>query len=335
MADVAAAAGVSITTVSHVLNNTRPVSVQLRQRVHDAVAASGYSPNIVARSLATQNTMLIGVVMSFLADPFFGPLVAAIENTARRRGYTLLVTDNQEDVGQELAQVKIMLDRRVDGLILAPVSAARSAPVLDLLTQRHTPTVLIGRFTDQRFDEIGVENVHGTAALVRHLAGAGHTRIGLISGRAGLPATDERLAGYRLGLEQAGLPYARSLVRAGGSRIEPARAAVKALLDQPDPPTALIPANNAMTIGALRGLRDLGRRVPEDVAVVAFDDVAFGDLMDPSLTALAQPVPEMGDLAAKLLIKRVAGHDGPPQKHALPGDFRHRRSCGCHADPAR
>jgi LacI family transcriptional regulator len=328
MADVAAAAGVSVTTVSHVLNNTRPVSEELRRRVQDAVAASGYSTNSVARALATKNTMLIGIVMSFLSNPFFAPLVSAIEKTARRRGYTLLLTDNHENAAEEAKQVKIMLDRRVDGMILAPAST-NPEPMLDLITQRGTPAVLVDRFADQRFDEVGVENVEPTASLVAHLAERGHTRIALISGRAGLSTTAERIEGYRIGLERAGLPYDKNLVRSGGSQIEPATKAAVALLRLPDPPTAMVAANNAMTVGALRGLRDIGVRVPDDVAVAAFDDFEWADLMSPGLTTVAQPIEDMGNLAAKLLIKRIGGYAGPPEQRTLPPVFRHRQSCGC------
>jgi LacI family transcriptional regulator len=333
MADVAAAAGVSITTVSHVLNNTRPVSDELRRRVLEAVAASGYTTNGVARALATRNTMLIGVVMSFLSNPFFAPLVSAIEKTARRHGYTLLLTDNHENAADETDQVKIMLDRGVDGVILAP-AAAHAEPVLDLLTRRGAPTVLVDRFVDQRFDEVCVENVESTAGLVAHLAGLGHTRIGFVSGRSGLSTTIERLAGYRAGLERAGLPFERALVRSGASRIGPAGQAVRALMAADRPPTAIVSANNAMTVGVLRGLRDLGIRVPEDVAVVAFDEIAWADLMSPALTTVAQPISDMGNLAAKLLIKRIGGHEGPAERRVLPTTFHHRDSCGCRPSAA-
>jgi LacI family transcriptional regulator len=334
MADVAAAAGVSVTTVSHVLNNTRPVSDELRARVREAVAASGYTTNSVARALATRNTMLIGVVMSFLSNPFFAPLVSSIEKTARRHGYTLLLTDNHENATDETNQVRIMLDRRVDGVILAPAST-HPEPVLDLLSGRGVPTVLVDRFADHRFDEVCVENVEPTAGLVEHLAERGHTRIGFVSGRAGLSTTTERLTGYRLGLERVGLPFDRTLVRSGASRIEPAAQAVRTLLTTPNPPTAVLSANNAMTIGVLRGLRGLGIRVPEDVAVAAFDDIAWADLMNPALTAVAQPIPEMGNAAAKLLIKRIAGDDGPPRRLTLPPTFQHRQSCGCGLERAQ
>ncbi len=328
MADVAAAAGVSITTVSHVLNNTRPVSDELRRRVLEAVAESGYTTNGVARALATRNTMLIGVVMSFLSNPFFAPLVSAIEKTARRHGYTLLLTDNHENAADETTQVKIMLDRGVDGVILAPAST-RTERVLDLLGRRGAPTVLVDRFVDHRFDEVCVENVESTAGLVDHLTALGHTRIGFVSGRSGLSTTTERLAGYRTGLERAGLPFDRSLVRSGSSRTVPAREAVRTLMAAGDPPTAIVSANNAMTVGVLRGLRELGRRVPGDVAVVAFDDFAWADLMNPSLTTVAQPIADMGNLAARLLIKRIGGDEGPARHLTLPTTFQHRASCGC------
>lgn len=334
MADVAAAAGVSITTVSHVLNGTRPVSAELRQKVLSAVEATGYSPNFVARSLATQNTKLIGVSMSFLSNPFFGPLVASIEERAREQGFTLLLTDSHEDARQESLQVQIMLDRRVDGVILAPASAQPEAG-LNLLARNHVPTVLIDRFTDGRFDEIGVENVEPTARLVAHLAEHGHTRIGFVSGLSGLSTTSERLEGYRLGMRRAGLRFERRLVHSGASGIEPAREAVKALMREPNPPTAVLPANNAMTVGVLRGLRDLGASVPEDVAIASFDDIAWADLMNPALTAMAQPITEIGDKAVKRLLRRIGGYTGPPKRIVLHAKFQRRQSCGCAPETTR
>lgn len=328
MADVAASAGVSITTVSHVLNETRPVSEELRQRVHRAVNETGYTPNSVARALVTQNTMLIGVVMSFLSNPFFAPLVSQIDRTARRRGYTLLLTENHENAADEATQVRVMLDRRVDGIIIAP-AAQHIDQIISQLEASGTPTVLVDRLSDGEFDEVGADNVRPTARLVEHLAEHGHTRIGFISGRAGLSTTVERLAGYRLGLEQAGLSFDRKLLRTGASQIEPARRAVKALMTADHPPTALVSANNAMTVGTLRGLRDLKLRVPDDVAVGAFDDFEWADLMSPRLTTVAQPIPEIGSLATRLLLRRIDGYDGPTERHALSSTFHRRESCGC------
>lgn len=333
MADVAAAAGVSSTTVSHVLNDTRPVSEDLRAKVRQAVADTGYTPNSVARALATQNTMLIGVVMSFLSNPFFAPLVSDIERTARKRGYTLLLTENHENAVDETQQVKLMLDRRVDGIIIAP-AAHDLEPVLDVLANSGTPTVLIDRFADRRFDEVGVENIEPTAQLVAHMVKHGHDRIAFVSGHAGLSTTVERLEGYRLGIRRAGLAFDRRIVRSGGSQIAPAHRAVSALMAIPRPPTAIITANNAMTIGVLRGLRDLGLRVPDDVALAAFDDFEWADLMSPALTTIAQPIAEMGTLATRQLLRRIGGYRGDTERHALEPTFHRRRSCGCNETSA-
>lgn len=328
MADVAVAAGVSITTVSHVLNGTRPVSEVLRARVLAAVASTGYSPNMLARSLATKNTRVIGVVMSFLSNLFFAPLVASIEQAARRHGYMPLLSDNHEDLEVEYNQVKLMLDHQVDGVIIAPVSD-KDSRVLDLIASRQTPTVLIDRFGDPRFDDIGVDNEGPTAELVTHLASLGHTRIGFIKGKEGLSTTTERLAGYRHGLAQAGLKFDRRLVRSGRSQSDAAERAVHEMLAAADPPTALVPANNAMTVGAMRAIRDVHLRIPDDIAIAAFDDITLADFFDPPLTAMAQPTTEMGTMAVELLLHRISGFDGPPIRTVLPAEFRHRRSCGC------
>lgn len=328
MVDVAALAGVSTTSVSHVLNGTRPVSADLQRRVAEAIAATGYSPNAVARSLATSNSMVIGMVISFVSNPFFAPLVSAVEDAAERRGYTLLLSDSHEKVAKELTSIQLMVDRRVDGIIVAPVSS-RSPQALDVLAKRGTPTVLIDRFIDCGFDDVGVNNIEPTADLVTHLSSLGHQRIGFLHGKSGLSTTEERLAGYRLGLKRSGLPYDRALVRSGGSSVDPAIRAAHGLFAGPDPPTAIVPANNAMAVGLLLGLRALGKRVPDDVAVAAFDDIPLASLVDPPLTVMAQPIEQMGATAARLLFKRIAGDDGPPSRIKLPATFLHRTSCGC------
>lgn len=332
MADVAAVAGVSITSVSHVLNGTRPVSDSLRQKVMAAVAATDYSPNMLARSLATSSTAVIGIVMSFLSNPFFAPLVASIEQKARKNGYMPLLSDNHEDPDVEYNQVKLMLDHQVDGVIIAPVADSDSR-VLDMLEARKTPTVLIDRFSGSRFDDIGVSNEKPTAELVTHLASLGHTRIGFVQGKTGLSTTTERAAGYRQGLEAASLPFDRRLVRSGRSQSDAAERAVGALMAMADPPTAIIPANDAMAVGTMRALRAAHLRIPEDVAIAAFDDIMLAEFFDPPLTAVAQPTTRMGGMAVDLLLKRIAGFDGPPVRAVLPAEFRHRRSCGCHLGP--
>lgn len=328
MAEVAARAGVSISTVSHVLNGTRPVSPALTARVAAAVEESGYSLNAVARSLATSTSKLIGIVMSATSNPFFAQVFSAMEDTARRHGFTVVLSDSHDDVHLEARQVRVMLDQQVSGIILAPATSEPS-PALELLAQRRTPATLVDRFADARFDQVGAEGVEATASLVTHLAELGHERIGFVRGRAGFSTTADRLAGYRLGLQRAGLRYDHRLVRTGKSHAEPAYAATTQLLRPPDRPTALVSGNNDMTIGVLRALRDGSWRVPRDVAVVGYDDLAHGDLIHPGLTAIAQPVEELGRTAVELLIDRIRHPGAPTQKRQVAARFVHRQSCGC------
>jgi LacI family transcriptional regulator len=331
MADVAARAGVAVSTVSHVVNGTRPVSPVTKERVLRSIEATGYVPNRVARSLVTSDTHLIGIVMSALTNRFFVPVVAAIDRAGRRRGYSSVLADSRDQVAFEEDAVKMLLSRRVDGIVLAPAASDRR-PVLDKLVADQVPTVLIDRFADNRFDQVGVENVEAMASLVEHLAALGHTRIGLVSGLSGLSTTAERLEGYRLGLKRSGLPWNRELVASGQSAARPAERATTKLLNR-QRPTAIISANNYMTIGVLRALQAQRLRVPADIAMVAYDDLEFADVFEPKLTVIAQPVAQIATTAVELLIKRITGkaRSAPPQRVRLPGTFVHRESCGCAA----
>jgi LacI family transcriptional regulator len=330
MVDVAAHAGVATSTVSHVVNGTRPVSAELRARVLEAIEQTGYSPNKVARSLVTSDTHLIGIVMSALTNRFLVPVVAAIDRAGRRHGYSSVLADSRDRVDDEAEAVSMLLSRRVDGIVLAPAAGDRRR-VLDRLLSEQVPTVLIDRFADDRFDQVGVENVEATASLVQDLAALGHTRISLISGLSGLSTSIERVAGYRLGLERAQLTFDRELIACGKSEADRAQHAVSTLLDKARPPTAIVSGNNYMTIGVLRELRARRLRVPDDIAVVAYDDLEFADVFEPRLTAIAQPVPLIATKAVNLLIRRMADKDrtGQPQRIQLPGTFVHRESCGC------
>jgi LacI family transcriptional regulator len=330
MADVAADADVSVSTVSHVVNGTRPVSAVLRARVLEAIRQSGYSPNTVARSLATSDTHLIGIVMSALTNRFFVPVVAAIDRAGRRHGYNSVLADSRDRVDDEAEAVNMLLSRRVDGIVLAPAGNDKEV-VLDKLAAEEVPTVLIDRLVDDRFDQVGAENREVTASLVQHLAALGHSRIAFVSGMKGLSTTSERVSGYRLGLERAGLDFQHDLVCCGRSAAGPAERAVTSLLARRDPPTAIVSSNNYMTIGVLRALQRNGMRVPEDIGLVAYDDLDFGGVFKPRLTVIAQPVSEIASKAVDLLISRITGKDKTrdPQRIQIAATFIHRESCGC------
>ncbi|MGW2829089.1 substrate-binding domain-containing protein [Streptomyces sp. NPDC001286] len=343
MADVARSAGVSVATVSHVLNGTRPVLPHTRQSVLDAIERLGYTPNTLARSLVTSRTRSIGLAVSAIRNPYFTEILQGVESAALDAGHGLLIADPHDDPAHERTVVQLLHERRVDGMIVAPSADPRE--LVAYLARHDVPTVFLDRLVETaaaspegapasgdgglRFDQVCAESAEPTARLVAHLAGHGHRRIALIAGLPGLSTTRERIAGYREGLAAAGLPHDERLLVHGDSESAGAERATAALLSLAAPPTALVTANNAMTLGALRALRDRGLSVPDDIALCCFDDFPWADLFSPRLTAIAQPGREIGTQAVRLLLDRLAAPDRPARTVRLPCAFVHRTSCGC------
>jgi LacI family transcriptional regulator len=328
MAEVAREAGVSITTVSHVINGTRHVSDKTVVRVRSAIERTGYQPNSIARALAGAPTQSIGLAISGIANPYIVDFIAAIEAEAAAHDHTLLLGETHDEPGKELLMVQELVRRRVDGLVLAPSPGAMTN-ALRYLAEHSMPVVLLDRFLPLEVDQVGTENEGPAAQLVEHLAQAGHRRIGLVAGLEGLSTTDERIAGYRRGLRNSDIELDPTLVAHGASQHEPARAATNRLLDAADPPTALVAANSAMTIGVMHALRERGLEVPDDIALVAFDDFEWSDLFRPRLTVIAQPTRVIGARAVQLLLARLAEPGRAPQSVRLKPTFVHRESCGC------
>ena len=323
MREVAELAGVSITTVSHVLNSTRAVAPDTRTRVLDAIDVTGYTGDAIARSLVTGGTKSIGVAMPLDPHPTVGQLIQAIEQETARAGYAMVLTDTRDEPDAERLAVRTLRSRRVDGVILAP-SPGADAAVLPELRKLALPTVLVDRLSaSQDVDQIGPENVQAISTLVRHLAEHGHRRIGMVSGPADLATNSERVLGYRLGLGRAGLTWDESLVGYQES------ADVAALLDRPDPPTALIAGSDPVLAGLLRTVRTRGLRVGADLAVVAFGEVEWADLVDPAITTMAPPITDIGQSAVRMLLDRIGDPELPARSTRLPPTLLARQSCGC------
>jgi LacI family transcriptional regulator len=328
MADVARVAGISVSTVSHVINGTRFVKEETRQAVFEAIKQTGYIHNTIAKSLVSGSTQTIGLAISAITNFYFADIVSGIESQISKAGYTLLLADTHDDPGKELHIVEALHQRRVDGLLLAPATGADGA-ALRYLSDLGVPTVLVDRCASAEFDQVGAENIEAVAHLTGHLAERGHRRIGMVSGRDGLVTSDERVAGYRLGLDRHGLVADPRLVVTGSSNADEAEQAVRGLMALDDPPTALVVANNHMTIGAMRALDRPGLRVPEDVALVAYDDFEWAAHFRPRLTTMAQPIQEIGAEAVRLLLDRIADPRREPRTVRLQPQFMHRESCGC------
>jgi LacI family transcriptional regulator len=328
MGDVARIAGVSASTVSHVLNGTRRVDAATRLRVEAAIEQTGYRRNVVARALAAGRTHTVGLSISALTNPYFGSLVHAVERALSDAGYVLIVGDSHDDVDSEKRVTDSLLDRQVDGMIVAP-SAGSERVTLPGIIRSGTPLVLIDRGVDVGSDQVVPENSSSARSLTEHLLDLGHTRIGVIRGLAGISSSTERFDGYAAALADRGIAVDGALVLEGDSNTDVAEREVYSLMSGENRPTALVSLNNAMTIGTLKAIRTLGLSIPVDVALVCYDDFEWSDLFEPKLTAAAQDVETIGATAVELLLRRIRGHDAAPQHIRVPTTFHHRNSCGC------
>lgn len=333
MTMVARVSGVSVSTVSHVINGTRPVAASTRQRVLDVMNELGFTHKPVARSLSAGSTVTIGLSMSWVSSMYGQELVAGIEEESRRQGMQLLLADSRDDADREERAVANLLAHHVGGMLIAPTSQWQSS-ALRLLQEHSVPFVVIDRMQDMRVDQVGVENENGSATIVEHLLQLGHRRVGVITGRAGLGTTRERLDGYRLAHRRRGVRVDERYIVDGNSTEQGGRRAMAQLLALHPRPTGVFVGNDSMTIGALHALQEAGLEVPGQMALVCFDDFPWGDVFMPRLTAIAQPSFAIGARAVQLLVRRLSDPQAPAQTLRLAGEVNHRESCGCHGRAA-
>jgi LacI family transcriptional regulator len=329
---VASKAGVSAMTVSRVINDSPRVSDDTRRRVEAAIAELGYVPNQLARGLIRQKTGAIGVIVPDVANPFFTLVVRGAEDVAWRAGYHVILCNTQADVERERGYIEDMLAFQVEGLLLAPVGE-RSKPNLRLLRKHEVPFVLIDRTVGgYDGDLVQGDSVGGARQLVSHLIEHGHRRIGMVTETDDVSTARDRLEGYKQALAASGIELAPELVReapAGAIDVNSAYAETVALLDLPEPPTAIFSVNNIAVVGVAEAVRDRGLEIPRDVAVVCFDDIEHASRFHPFLTVMAQPAESFGTIATQLLLDRLAGRIEKRRRLVvLPADFVVRESCG-------
>lgn len=326
--EVAEAAGVSVATVSRVVSGSEHrVAGPTRSRVLAAVARLSYQPNLVAQGLKNRITRTIGLIVPDISNPFFPAIVRGIEDVANQAGLAVLLCNTYEDLAKERSYLALLRKRMVDGLIFTTVGA--NTEHLRMLRRQRMPAVLIARAPGGvDMDAVLVDNRRGEREAVEHLMRLGHRRIAFIGGPATLPVAGERLAGYRDALGAAGIRFEPSLVFDGGFRPEGGAAAVEALLRRRAKFTAIVAANDLMAIGAMEDLHRRGRRLPDDVAVVGFDDITFASLVEPPLTTIAQPKYQMGRLAMERLLQLLNGGASRPSRLVLEPRLVVRESCG-------
>jgi len=325
MRDVAARAGVSLKTVSRVVNHEPGVSGRLAARVTQAIADLDFRPNVGASSLrrADGKTATVGLLLEDVANPYSSALHRAIEDVALPRGVMVFSASLDEDPARERAFALAFSTRRADGLILMPAGDDQSYLAGEL--RAGTAIVCVDRpAAGLRVDSVITTNVTGAAEGVRHLIAAGHRRIAFLGDRSTIATARQRYDGYCDALRAAGLPVDADLAVHGLSDASIADGAATSLISRPDPPTALFTAQNLITIGALRALRRLG--LERTVAVVGFDDFPLADLITPGVTVVAQDPAGIGRAAANILFRRIAGDPSPPATHIVPTTLIRRGS---------
>ncbi len=326
LTDVARRAGVSPMTVSRVVNGSGSVSPKLRARVEAALTETGYMPNTVARNLRTNRTDTIALLLPDMTNPFFTTLAQGVETAAREAGISMLLANSDEREDEEARLAALLLQRQVDGLLLVP--AATGAGTVRLCRDRGVPLVVVDRRPQAAdVDVVRADSEGGARELGQLLVGLGHQHLAVLSGPASVPTAVDRVAGFRRAVvDEAGL--GEPVVIHGAFSIESGHDMALAAMQREPAPTALFATNNFIAIGVLHALDELGLRVPDDVAVVGFDDLPRAMVTFPFLTVIAQPAAEIGRRAVSVLLERQADPDGPTRDEVLPTELVVRRSSG-------
>jgi len=333
--DVARLARVSTATVSAVINETNHVSAPLKARVLEAVAQLAYAPSGIARSLRTQATQLVGVIVADIANPFFAELVRTIGAAARARGYSVLLCETDHDPAKELAALQLLAAHRADGVILAPTGPADIyfEPPVSTFPR---PLVMVDRvIPGAPFDAISIDNHRAAFEVTRHILSLGHTRVAIVAGARHLSNTIDRLAGFRDALATHGLAVDPAHVVYADFREDRARELSRVLLAGPNRPTALFVSNNQMLIGAMQAMTELGLGCPDDVSLAGIDDFPWAGTFAPKLTTQRQPIAALAEHAVRILHARM--RDPRPaafEKIVLPTELIIRNSCAAPAAAA-
>jgi LacI family transcriptional regulator, repressor for deo operon, udp, cdd, tsx, nupC, and nupG len=302
MRDVATLAGVSATTVSRAFTAPEVVSLEVRQRIEKAVRKLKYTPNLNARSLRRSSTGVVIVLLPDIGNPFFSVLLKAIEETARNAGRAILIGDTAKDVNLAATYALELDAQRADGMILLNgFLPFRDSRGFSTSRVRHPVVVVSERIPDAKFPSVAIDNVAAAQEVIEFLAQAGHRRIGHIGGPPENILTRQRLQGYQEGLAAMGLSNGKRLVTFGDFSIESGREAARRLLHAAPRITAIFAGNDEMAVGAIIELKSLGRRIPEDISVVGFDDIEFAGSYDPAITTVHQPRRDMGRIAMEMM----------------------------------
>ena len=316
MRDVANHVGVSIATVSHVINNTRYVSEELRQRIMEAMDELGYQRNALARALRSKQSHTLGVIVPDITNPFFAELTRDIEDIAFAQGFSVILCNSNSDLGKEILHTKHLNEKQVDGVIF--VAAGEHSEHIYTLQKRGIATVLIERGGAEDLDAVLIDNKQGGYKATQHLLELGHRHIACIAGPSKHTLRAHRVTGYRQALQDAGVSVREELIvngdftTGGGYQL-----ATELLTAVSPPPTAIFACNDLMAMGAIRAARENGYIVPDDLSVVGFDNISLASVMHPALTTVALPICDLGQTAVHILFRRLKEKNTPIQRQTL------------------
>lgn len=321
--DVAARAGVSYQTVSRVINDSGGVRPVTQARVEAAIQELGFRPNAIAQFMATGSTRTLTCLSPNLTDYTFACIIEGAEQEARLQGYLLFSASAPDEPTFDLLVDQMIASRRTEGLlVINPYADSRYT-----LLPQSVPTVFVGaRPREESVDSVALDDVGAGRLATQHLLARGHRRIGLICGPGAEDCTQDRLAGYRVALAEAGISSDESLVMEGDWSATSGYQALAKLVELDAPPTAIFAQNDRMAVGVLRAARDRGLRVPQDLAVIGVDDMPLASYFDPPLTTLRQDLFAIGRQAAQLVIQAVEQPDSPRQHLLLPAELVARQS---------
>jgi LacI family transcriptional regulator len=314
--DVAKEAGVSYATVSRALNNHPEVNEDTKRRIFKIAAEMGYQPNAIAQGLVKKETKTIGLLIPDITNPFFPEVALGIEEAANEAGYTIFLCNTNWNEEREENYLNVLLQKQVDGLIIAPSSEnlAHLKKVLDLGVNIIFISYMIRH---PNSTSIIIDNICGAQMAVEHLVKKGHKRIAFIGGFQDISASNERLKGYKYALKQNNIEINKAYIKNGDFKRETGHIMMHNLININKKPTAVFAANDLLALGAIQAIKEEGLSVPSDIAVVGFDDIEFASLPEIQLTTVAQPKYEMGKLAFETLIKQLKGEGNKIGKKIL------------------
>lgn len=304
---VAKRAGVSCATISRVINNSDTVKPETRDHVVKIIKEMGYAPNEVARSLSKNETKTIGVVVPDINNPFFGDVIKGVSMLADKHNLNIILCDTNEDTEKEKISLRMLKDHRIRGIIIGPASDNNefNGEYLSILENLGIPIVLVGRDVKySNFDGVFIDNVQGASDGVSALIQSGHKKIAVISGSTDSKPGRDRLGGYMKAMTMGGLTVREDYILHGNFKLESGYELTRQLLEIEDRPTAIFTCNNMMTLGCIKALSEQGLKIPEDMALVGFDEIELLEIFNMQITVIARPTFEMGRIAMEMLLER-------------------------------